>query len=87
MMVDGFLLPQKPRNSCQQQFLKTEETSVQGNRNFQPCYQRLREYRFYVNVGRGVNISCDRGFYTAFNNKLHCLQKQPPEVFSKERCS
>ena len=42
----------------------------------QPYHQRLREYRFYVNIGRGVNIGCDRCFYImllitsciAFNN-------------------
>ena len=29
----------------------------------QPYCQRLREYRFYVYIGRGVNIGCDRCFY------------------------
>ena len=33
------------------------------NRNFQPYHQRLCEYRFYVNISRGVNIGCDRCFY------------------------
>ena len=33
---------------------------------FQPYHQRLREYRFYVNIGRGVNVGCDRCFYVAF---------------------
>ena len=42
----------------------------------QPYHQRLREYRFYVNIGRGVKIGCDRCFYItdvlhyAFNIKL-----------------
>ena len=47
-----------------------------NQRTFQPYHQRLREYRFYVNMGRGVNIGCDRCFYImllitsciAFNN-------------------
>ena len=34
-----------------------------NQRTFQPYHQRLREYRFYVNIGRGVNIGCDRCFY------------------------
>ena len=29
----------------------------------QPYHQRLREYRFYVNIGRDVNIGCYRCFY------------------------
>ena len=44
--------------------------------NFQLYHNRLREYRFCVNIGRGVNIGCDRCFYImllitsciAFNN-------------------
>ena len=28
---------------------------------------------FYVNIGRGVNVGCDRCFYIAFINKLHCF--------------
>ena len=30
---------------------------------YQPCHQRLREYRFCVNIGRGVNIRSDKCFY------------------------
>ena len=49
------------------------------NTNFQPYHQCLREYRFYVNVGRGVNIGCHRCFYVmlliisciAFKNKVY----------------
>ena len=45
------------------------------SRLVQPYHQRLREYRFYVNIGRAVNIGCDI-FFTlllitgciAFNN-------------------
>ena len=48
-------------------------------RTFQPYHQRLREYRFYVNIGSGVNIGCDRCFYImllttrciAFNNQVY----------------
>ena len=32
----------------------------------QPYRQRLREYRFHANIGRGVNIGCDSVFTLYF---------------------
>ena len=47
----GWLVPQKPWNSCQQQLFKTEETSVQGNRNF---YILRMSGNFAINISVSI---------------------------------
>ena len=39
------------------------QLSVTSRQLISQPHQRLREYRFYVNIGRGVKTGCDRGFY------------------------
>ena len=52
-------------------FLSGEEFKWDSKLFLYSYHQRLREYRFYVNIGRGVNIGCERCFYIALSNMLH----------------
>ena len=36
-----------------------------------------------MNIGSGVDIGCDRSFYIAFNNKLHCFLKDLLKILLK----